>query len=77
MFFVNSHHVSNKLKLKLKANLAHVDASHLVPLGVPVAELGHRGDGVKAGILRQCEGNHLQRVAVGSHAVRLHAAKGA
>lgn len=61
----------------MKANLANVDAGHLVALGVPVAELGHRGNGVEAGVLRQCEGDDLQRVAVGPHAVRLHAAQGA
>lgn len=60
---------------KPKANLADVDAGHLVTLGVPVAELGHRGDGVEAGVLRQREGDHLQGIAVGPHTVRLHAAQ--
>lgn len=56
-------------------HLAHVDARHLVSLGVSVAELRYRGDGVQAGVLRQCGGDDLQGVAVGAHAVGLHPAQ--
>lgn len=67
--------MTSDIKKKKKANLANIDAGHLVTLGVPIAELGHRGDGVEAGVLCQCEGDHLQGIAVGPHAVRLHAAQ--
>lgn len=67
--------MTSDMKRRRKADLANVDAGHLVSLGVPVAELGHRGDGVEAGVLGQREGDHLQGVAVGSHAVCLHAAQ--
>lgn len=60
-----------------QTNLTDVDASHLISLGVPVAELCHSGDGVQAGVLGQRGGDHLQGVAVRSHAVGLHASKGA
>lgn len=65
------------IRKKTQVHLANVDAGHLVPLSVPVAELRHRGDGVQAGILRQRERDHLKGVAVRPHAVCLHAAQGA
>lgn len=57
------------------AHLAHVDAGRRLTLSVPVAQLGYRGDGVEPGVLGQRGGNDLQRVGVGAHAVRLHAAQ--
>lgn len=57
------------------AHLANVDASRRLTLSVPVAQLGYRGDGVETGVLSQREGNDLQGVCEGAHAVRFHAAQ--
>lgn len=59
-----------------RANLANVDAGHLVAVRVSVAELRHSGDGVQACILSKCGGDHLQGVGVRPHTVGLHAPQG-
>lgn len=68
---------SKQIGRRERTNLTDVYASHLISLGVPVAELCHSGDGVQAGVLSQCGGDHLQGVAVRSHTVGLHAGQGA
>lgn len=59
------------------SHLADVNSSQFVSLGVPVAELSHRGDGIETSILSQRRRDDLKGVAVGSHTAGLHTAQGA
>ena len=49
--------------------LPHVDAGAFLALGVAVAQLGHRRDGVKACVLGQCVRDDLEGLGEGLEAV--------